>query len=296
MRPLFSGLSAERVQIYTLVLTASGIAHQVNQQNANWFISVHIHHRGAAVEAIGLFLKENPAQFIQGQVGFISSGNTYSAGYIVAILLLIHILIGPGKELQVFVAAFGADADRILDGEVYRCATALLFHSDFQHLAGNLVGLVIFGTVTASQCGWGIGWLMILATGIAGNLITALCYQQNHLAIGASTAVFGAVGICSAIQLRCRFWNTNEKFELSWRKGMPLIAGFALLGLLGTSPHADLMAHLAGFAVGLVVGYAAGLKRNPPLNKLSFWVQLTAAVLAFGVMTGAWLQGQFHNG
>lgn len=292
MRALFSGLSTDQVQIYALVLTASGITHHVSGQKARWSIAVQIQHRNAAVKAIRLYLKENPDTTAHVQTGGIPGVRTYSAGYITTVLLLLHLLIGPGSQQQVFITAFGADADRILNGEIYRCVTALLLHSDFQHLFGNLVGLALFGTAIAYPCGWGIGWLLILAAGISGNFITAFWYQQNHLAIGASTAVFGAVGMCSTIQLRFRFWNKSEKTKFSWRKGMPLTAGLALLGLLGTSPRADLMAHLSGFVIGLVLGYAVGLKRGRPLCQLPFWVQLTAAVLSVGTIATSWLQGQ----
>lgn len=296
MRALFSGLSADRARIYALVLAASGIAHHVRCRKAQWSIVVSIQDRYAAVEAIRLYLKENPDTTFYDQ-GRLSSGvKTYSAGYVASVLFLIHLLIGPESEQQVFISAFGADADRIVNGEIYRCATALLLHSDLQHLLGNIAGIIVFGTAVASQCGWGIGWLLVLAAGVTGNLITAFWYQGDHIAIGASTAVFAAVGICSAIQMRFSIWNRTDKSEYSWRKLMPLMAGLALLGLLGTSPRADLMAHLSGFAVGLVLGFGIGLKRGRPLYQMPFWAQLAAAVLSVGTVAASWLQGQLYKG
>jgi hypothetical protein len=63
-------------------------------------------------------------------------------------------------------------------------------------------------------------------------------------------------------------------------------ASLALLALLGTSPDADLLAHLCGFLVGGGLGVAAELARWP-LRPLTQWA-LAVAVLVF--LMGAWLR------
>ncbi|MEZ4602465.1 MAG: hypothetical protein R2861_03365 [Desulfobacterales bacterium] len=40
----------------------------------------------------------------------------------------------------------------------------------------------------------------MLASGISGNLFNAWMYESAHVSIGASTAVFGAVGILAGYQ------------------------------------------------------------------------------------------------
>ena len=152
MRLLFARVSAEKIQIYGLVLSAVGIDHQVSRQGLWWYLAVRTSQRAAAVEAISLYLKENPPQSIQKQTVFSMGARTHSAWYVAAILALVHLLIALGREQQPFVAAFGADASKIMAGELYRCVTALLLHADGQHLLGNLAGLILFGTVAASLC------------------------------------------------------------------------------------------------------------------------------------------------
>jgi rhomboid protease GluP len=295
MQPLFSRLSAEKVHTYSLVLSAIGVAHEVRRQGSTWSIAVWPAQRDAAVEAVALYLKENPPPQSTRDQAFLARGaRTYSALYIAAILVLIHLLIAPGIEQGRFVSAFGADAAQIMTGELYRCATALLLHADIAHLLGNVAGLIMFGTVTASLCGWGLGWSMILAAGFAGNWVTAWWYGYNHLAIGASTAVFGAMGICTALSLWSYRRRKSRSIQRSWRRWMPLAGGLALLGLLGTAPQADLMAHLSGFASGLAFGGAGVLAAGRLPYRTPVWLQWTAAVAACALVATCWLRGMGH--
>jgi rhomboid protease GluP len=295
MQLLFDRLTTAKVQTYSVVLSAVGIAHQVSRKGTGWRIAVEPDQRSVAVEAVALYLKENPSLPARQQTFMAKGARTYSALYITAILALIHILIAPGTEHDRFVLKFGADAAQIMAGEIYRCATALLLHADIAHLLGNMAGLIIFGTATASLCGWGLGWAMILATGFGGNLATAWWYGHDHIAIGASTAVFGAMGICTAISI----WNEKHPgihgTQRLWRRWLPLAGGLALLGLLGTSAHADLMAHLSGFALGLALGGAGVLASGQLPYRTPAWLQWSAAVAASGVVAICWLRGMGYK-
>lgn len=297
IRPLFLRLTGERARVYGLVLTSAGIEHQISRHGPTWSITVPPALRRPAIRAISLYLKENPSETHQDASIYGSMGvRTYSAFYVAAVLALIHLLIPPGAEQQLFVERFGADAGQITAGHIYRCVTAMLLHADINHLLGNLAGIIIFGGVTASLCGWGVGWLMILAAGFGANLITALWYGDGHLSIGASTAVFAAVGICTILSLRIRRWKRADAAGSSWRQWMPLAGGLALLGLLGTSAHADLTAHLSGFISGMILGGLAGLRPGRLPNQASFNVQLLAALSAGAVVAGAWIVGLRYNG
>jgi membrane associated rhomboid family serine protease len=86
------------------------------------------------------------------------------------------------------------------------------------------------------------------------------------VSIGASTAVFGALGILSMLQVPRRS---------AW---LTLGAGVALLGLLGTSARADLLAHLFGFAAGVVEGLALRSLTPPRRSLLQPALGLLAAV------------------
>jgi membrane associated rhomboid family serine protease len=99
-------------------------------------------------------------------------------------------------------------------------------------------------------------WSMILLSGTLGNVITsALTYPEPFTSIGASTAVFGALGILSGIGL---VENLREKVSMPWvRVVAPLLAGFVLLGWLGggtPGSNTDVLGHVFGFLAGVVAG------------------------------------------
>jgi membrane associated rhomboid family serine protease len=128
--------------------------------------------------------------------------------------------------------------------------------------------------------GPGVGAWLLLASGAAGNWITAFVHGTAHRAVGASTAIFGGIGALvglSIVRRRRRAW-------------VPLAAGLALLGLLGTSERADLLAHFFGF----VTGVAGGLVTAPLPTLRSRPAQFALALLALAAVGGCWLLAIEH--
>ena len=151
-----------------------------------------------------------------------------------------------------WLMAGAAQAGLIADGAWWRAVTALTLHVDHGHLLGNLLAGAVIGTVTAQLLGQGLAWLAILLAGTLGNLVAALLQAPDHTAIGASTAVFGALGIVSAYS-RQRRWLERH---LGLRRLAPLGAGVLLLAYLGFGgERTDVGAHVAGFAAGLGMGW-----------------------------------------
>lgn len=145
-----------------------------------------------------------------------------------------------------------ADAFLIRQGEWWRCATALTLHADWLHLLGNLVFGGLLGWRLARDIGSGLAWLLILLSGIAGNLVNALARSGDHHALGASTAVFGAVGILAVLNL------VRYRKPLWKRWALPLAGAAGLLAMLGSSgENTDLGGHLFGFGCGLLIGALA---------------------------------------
>ena len=94
-----------------------------------------------------------------------------------------------------------ANAAKIIEGEVWRSITALTLHADIAHALGNACALAIFLAALAGQCGGGMAVLAVLLSGAAGNLGNAYLRGAPHDGIGASTAVFGALGIIGVLAL-----------------------------------------------------------------------------------------------
>jgi rhomboid protease GluP len=281
---LFARLPAPKAHTYRLVLSASRIPHQIIRQQDGWAVDVPDSHRKAATAAIALYLDENAAVVESAPVAAYEFQKSYSAFYALIILWVIHGTVQTGHEQQVFISAYAADSAAILNGQIYRCVTALLFHGSWSHLISNSIGLALFGTAAASVCGGGVGWLMILVAAALGNLSNALWYGPGHLSIGASTAVFAAVGLCSILTFGIQI----RRPQHSWRAWVPLGGGLALLAFLGAAPQTDLLAHLFGFGVSLFLGGLYVWLRYRPWP----WpVQLAAWVVTISLLGVSWVAG-----
>jgi membrane associated rhomboid family serine protease len=151
-------------------------------------------------------------------------------------------------------------ADAVRSGEVYRTFTALFLHSDFAHLTGNLVFGAVFIHLVARHIGTLRAWLGMLAAGTLGNLVNALThFDSPHYSIGASTAVFGSVGVLVALPLGFAFHRPQRAITRFWIP--PLVIGLVFLAWFGTGDlRTDTTAHLFGFLCGLPVGLLAGLR------------------------------------
>ena len=175
-----------------------------------------------------------------------------------------------------------AHASKILEGEWWRLVTALTLHADLTHLLSNLTIGGIFIILLCRELGSGLAWSMLLSAGILGNLLNAFLQLPVHRSVGASTAVFGAVGLMAAISaLRYR-----HHLQRHWL--IPIAAGLALLAILGTEgKHTDLGAHLFGFGFGTLLGllteYLTG-KFGRPGNLLNFLLAFVSA----GLVLVAW--------
>ena len=145
-------------------------------------------------------------------------------------------------------------------GEWWRPFPGLFLHADPGHLLGNLVSGLFFGTLVARSIGPLRAWALILVCGTLGNAITsALTYPEPFVSIGASTAVFGALGILTGLGLSSML---RLRLRLPWAKiTAPLFAGIILLGWLGGGSHGgntDVLGHIFGFTSGLTAGFIIG--------------------------------------
>ena len=177
------------------------------------------------------------------------------------------------------------DAARVQAGQWWRAWTALTLHLDAPHLAANLGAGIWFGYLAARQMGGGTAWLVTVTAAALANLLEGLLGPPEHHAVGASTAVFAALGAMSAYSWRERF-ALPQRWVRRWG---PLIAGVILLGWTGAGGEGtdvDVVAHLGGFAVGALLGATAALAfTRRVLRQVPQWL-LGAAAL--GSIAIAW--------
>jgi membrane associated rhomboid family serine protease len=174
-------------------------------------------------------------------------------------------------------------AGKVVSGEWWRAFTALGLHGDLGHLLSNLIFGGALGLLVAQALGSGLGWLAIVLSGGIGNVVNAFYQLPGHSSIGASTAVFGALGIAAMIAGLRR---TSRGPGL--RRWAPFGAGIMLLAFMGFSgENTDIGAHIAGFGAGAVLGAAIWFARN--LIPRGRRAQLVYGLSAAGLFVGSWL-------
>ena len=203
-------------------------------------------------------------------------------GYALTIMALTTIVaLNPGDVNWYFAGKL--DVARIAAGEWWRTVTALTLHIDLAHVAGNLVFGVVFGYFAGQYLGSGVAWLAILLSGVAGNAVNSLVQDPSHTAVGASTAIFGALGIISAFAWRRRLYPQDR---WAYRLG-PVVGGIALLAYTGAGgERTDIGAHLFGFACGFGIGYA--FAEIPRLVTRDVRLQWAAGAAALALLAIAW--------
>jgi rhomboid protease GluP len=174
----------------------------------------------------------------------------------------IIVLVQAAAEAHLFgldwLSAGAADAEAIKSGEWWRAFTALGLHGDLGHLLSNVAFGAFFGIVLTQLLGAGLGWLAILMSGGLGNIVSAMFHSGSHSAIGASTAVFGALGLVAGLT-----WQRQRFFRTGLRRYAPLAAGLMLLAFLGIGgERTDIGGHIAGFASGIALAVPLYILRD----------------------------------
>ena len=193
-----------------------------------------------------------------------------------------------------WLAAGRADAGTIRAGELERTATALTLHADVPHLVSNLVFGALFTYLLFHSCGAGVGALALLLAGMLGNLANAWAHWGAHASIGASTAVFAAVGLLAGSEARAR----HLLREPEARRFAPVGAALLLLlylgvgnlddaGMPGPSSNVDVLAHVFGLLVGLALGAALGSLPRERVERRG--LQLASGLAACVLLASCWV-------
>ena len=176
------------------------------------------------------------------------------------------------------------DAGQISQGQWWRLVTALTLHANGQHLMSNMGFGLLFLYYSSRYLGYGLASLAMLLSGILGNVINVYMHGSTHYSIGASTAVFGVLGVLSAYVWKQRYFS-----QATWSKRLgPIFGGIALLAFTGTSgENTDIGAHLWGFVSGLLIGWlCAQYYGKIPLHKN---IQTGYALTGLGLIIMSWM-------
>jgi rhomboid protease GluP len=273
-----------RADEWAVVLAAGSIPHRLRLRLGGWALIVAAHDAEAAREALDAYDRENIADTAEMAADAVATvRGAARVGVAVGLLLIgFFAITGTRASRSVWFERGGASAERIVAGEWWRTITALTLHADAPHVIGNAAASAVLVWAVSHQLGPGVGlWLLLLA-GAGGNTLTAVVHGAHHNSVGASTAMFGAIGILAAR----RAVSTGRR-PVARQLWMVVAASLALFALLGTSPDADLLAHLFGLLLGGVMGLATAPALRRPVPSPAQWV-LAVAVLV--LVISAWLR------
>jgi membrane associated rhomboid family serine protease len=313
---LFPGLMAlgpvpteRKARDWALVLQAMSIWHALRRSSMGWMVLVREADYRKAQHSIDHYEAENrdwPPREVKERPRFRTSP---VIPLMFAALIAFYFVTGPARLESTWFTRGTAVADLVLTHQPWRAVTALTLHADSVHVLGNVISGSVFGSALHRRLGAGATALGIVASGAVGNLLNAVWHHsingQEHASIGASTAVFGAVGLLAATQL---VLDRPIKKQRSWTDfAGPIVGGLALLGALGSGgEHTDLGAHF----FGLLAGFGLGLAASLPLRKTSLalehgsryavpsvslgagaprgWVQVVLGATAMSIIVASW--------
>jgi rhomboid protease GluP len=133
-----------------------------------------------------------------------------------------------------------------LHGQWRRLITASYLHGGFQHIVGNMVLLLIVGTLVSRKTGE-IGFLVVYSIcGVAAQMLSAAGHPEI-VSVGASGAIAGIMGVACILATSDRCPEIDGKW---------LTQTLVLNALYSFAPNVDWLAHLGGFLAGLACGVA----------------------------------------
>jgi membrane associated rhomboid family serine protease len=273
--------TARQAQEWSLVLAAEGIAHRVQHGSAGWALLVAEADTTRAETALAAYDVEAGGAPQPSGGGGAPTGLAVTSGIAAGALLLAFFAVtGPPAAGTPWFERGAAAAGRIVDGEPWRAVTALTLHVDAVHVAGNALAVAVLLAAVVQQLGVGLGVWLVLLAGAVGNAVAALLRDPRHVAVGASTAAFGAIGVLAALRLVSAGGAGAPRKR--WIVGA---ATLLLLAMLGVGHDVDVLAHALGLVAGLVLGLPTGAALRRPLAPAVQWPMVALAALA---VVGAW--------
>lgn len=283
LRVVFESRNRQSCSDRALVLAAAHIPHQLVDDGMTAALVVPAEFSSRAVEELRLYDDENPPPRPKPQKEVANQDAVPGVVGYVLVVCAVAWLAGFSIFGHNWFDAGRVDGTLIRNGEWWRTITALTLHSGARHLVGNIVFGVLFGLFAGRLLGSGIAWLAIVAAAATGNAANTLLLESTHRSIGASTAVFAALGLVAGFVFRGQFMAQDR---WSYRYG-PIVGALALLMYTGTGgPNTDIGAHLLGFVCGFLTGMLLIALGPMPTDRRS---QTVAGGIALALIASSWI-------
>ena len=156
----------------------------------------------------------------------------------------------PWQTSRSVLELYGQKNQRVMDGWYWQLFTSMFVHVTIEHLVGNMLFLLIFGLRAEEMFDVKEYLLIYILSGLAGNLLTLL-FGSYMISAGASGAIFGMFGAVTI----------NMRRAVSQSIMTALIFAFFLL-LISSGQGVNVLAHLGGLVIGLLMGYLLAATRK----------------------------------
>lgn len=183
------------------------------------------------------------------------------------ILVFLYQLSLSSPELNAFIFHFGAVPSEITSGDNYfSLFTSMFLHGGWFHLIGNMMFLWVFADNIEANLGNWRFLLYYLLGGLAAHALHIYFYPQDPIpTVGASGAISAVLGTYLVlfpfsrikilfILLLTYFRIPALLFLLIWF-GQQLFYGYTSLNASESTNNVAWMAHIGGFAFGLLAGF-----------------------------------------
>jgi membrane associated rhomboid family serine protease len=253
---------------WSLVLLSQGIESTIQRatEEHGWQLHLEPGDYARAVATLRSYRHENSRPTWQHVLP--GTGLTFDFRAIVWFLLLALFHFG-NSHLPAYREAGTMVSALVWKGEWWRLFTAVTLHADLSHLIGNCTtGLLLLGLAMAAF-GPGCALLASFLAGAGANVIGLFVHPETHRGLGASGMIMAALGMLAAQSIGL----LRHGLPARQLVGRGLLGGVLLLILFGFSPQSDVIAHVAGFILGLLFGAVLSLlpssvENNPYVNRV----------------------------
>ena len=278
-----------------LAVLAAGHPYWIHQEDGGFILVVHSQQADLLRHEVRIAEIKNrywPPQSID-----LPTKTTRKTPTLAFALLLIVVFAAQNRIPVLEQLGMNSSEGVIGRGELWRTITAITLHGDLGHLAGNLFSIGLFTYLSARYLGNGLAWLLIIAISALSNLTNSVIHSgESYFSLGASTAVFAALGLLSGFPLGL-FLRSREPLQTrDWL--VPLSGGCLLFAWMGGGEFpTDVAGHFWSFvygtlASGAVAAMALHAKISPRWQSNLIGIAWGAIAVCWAL---AWNFSQFSN-
>lgn len=182
----------------------------------------------------------------------LSQAKVTSALMIINVIIFVLMSLSGGSESIENLIKFGANSKILVgQGDWWRLFTASFIHIGFFHIMFNMYFLYNIGPIFERLYG-SVGFLIIyLACGIFGNLVSYAFGDVYTVSAGASTSLYGLLGIAIGMMVVYRDDAILHSFGASFVSIVVINVIYSFL-----MPGVGVLGHLGGFVGGFILANA----------------------------------------